>query len=102
MKKIAFLLPFVVCACATNANLVRKVYSPKKGGTVSYLNKGASAVINARKRDAQAKMEEFCGGSPSILSESSESENTGAVVSGNAIINTSSEYVYVNFSCPES
>lgn len=99
MKKYLLPLIFLVQGCASSS-LVERVHSPYKGGTVKYLNQGATFVINGRIRDAEKKMEDYCGGDYEILRDGTTNELSGGVAFKTGYVAPlTSEYVYIQFKC---
>lgn len=96
--KYALLLIFALAGCS--ADLMTRQYQPYKGGTVKYLNQGASFVVNQRKIDAESKMKEYCSGEYEIISDSRQNENSGGMLmTGGYVAPLSNEYIYVSFKC---
>lgn len=97
-----FLLLLFCCGCTSS--WVTQQNHPFRGGVVKYLNAGATSVINSRRQDAVAKIEQYCGHSDySILRESADSAMTGYYASyGDSsamMFPVSSEYLHIAFSC---
>jgi hypothetical protein len=94
MKKIVSLsILFLLASCS--AKFVHKDYKNKRG-VVSFMNEGASSVIDARREDAEKKMASFCKGNYEILAETSKDQYAGTVASMNSQTSSSANGSYNN------
>lgn len=101
MRILILLSTIFLSACS--AKLVHKNFKDRTG-IVSFLNQGASTVIDARRRDAEEKMRQFCKSDYAILAETNKSRFAGTVSNlsastdyyGNTSFNGSSTQLYAN------
>jgi hypothetical protein len=68
-------------------------------GTVAYLNEGAKAVRDARRKDAYKKMYEACSGKYVLLGEGSSESNPTFTSYESTTFSTTPTTVYINFKC---
>ncbi len=77
-----------------------------RGGTVKYLNQGATSIIKRRRENAYKQMFTYCGGPYRIATESSQDNGGVSVVSpGPGNLNTAyglpQQYWYIDFQCEQ-
>ncbi|MFV8784415.1 hypothetical protein ACNKU7_18510 [Microbulbifer sp. SA54] len=114
MKKISAVLLVGLLSGCTSATLVKapgvssipSEYAPVNAGsdnfgTVKYLDEGAAAVRDARKKDAYKKMYEACNGKYAILDAGSSESNPTFSTHGNLTFAATSSTVFINFKCVE-
>lgn len=96
-----FILCFLVLSGCVTTSLVRKNFTPRRGGVAKYLNEGAGFVIDGRKKSAGQDMRKFCGGDIKIISEDNNPEHQGytTVPNQTGVYAMSSSYIYVTFEC---
>jgi hypothetical protein len=73
--------------------------SAQRGGTIKYLNQGASSVKKDRREDAYKQMHDFCRGAYKITSEGPRSEGGDVIPVGGVSFYEDSQYWYMNFEC---
>lgn len=98
---------FLLSACATNSEWVRRDYTPNRKGIVRYKNVDHPSSLEALQADAGDKMSSFCGGQHNvkILSEQLGEQISGSTTKQNPIVNSSTtivnrdDFTYVKFEC---
>ncbi len=72
---------------------------PGKGGVIRYLNTGFSSWRNARRKNAEAQMQKFCGGPYQITAEGPRSQFGASMPIGSKASLEVDQYTYVAFEC---
>lgn len=72
---------------------------PGKGGVLRYLNGGIPAWRNARRKNAEKQMQDFCKGPYQITAEGPRSKFGASMPIGNKVSLEVDEYTYVAFEC---
>ena len=96
--KYLLLIILTTSAGCVSSKIVQRVYEPKKGVSVQYVN---NVFREANREDAFKKADQYCGGAAKIISEGSDSKLVGFTTStynGQPLANISNT-VTLNFIC---
>jgi hypothetical protein len=74
-------------------------YKPGHGGVIRYLNTGMTSWKEARRRDAEKQMKEFCKGPYTITAEGPRSKFGAKMPLESHATLEMDEYTYVAFEC---
>lgn len=104
---IGLVAAFMLSGCGAHMQTTTRKSTPYaptnevRGGTVSYLDQGASSVRAKRRESAYKQMHDYCQGDYKIVSEAAGSEGGTAIPVGGMLVYGQERKAEIKFECAD-